>query len=155
MCLIHPTERGFPCVIFSCRLAQCGTCPPCQSNEFAGERSCGDHQPTASQASTAATSLSPIRWLRPILDLRHLNCVLLKWLFKMLTLKQILSQVHPGDCFFSMDLNFHMQMAQYSSRKTRTRKPTHGPASPFTHFPQSRCSLRSSTGSGRTDAQSS
>lgn len=42
--------------------------------------------------------------LRPILDLRHLNHALMKRLFRMLTLKQILSQVCPGDWFFSVDL---------------------------------------------------
>ncbi|KAL0176639.1 hypothetical protein M9458_028969, partial [Cirrhinus mrigala] len=42
--------------------------------------------------------------LRPILDLRHLNRALMKRPFKMLTLKQILSHVRPGDWFLSLDL---------------------------------------------------
>lgn len=42
--------------------------------------------------------------LRPILDLRHLNKALVKRAFKMLTLKQILALVLPGDWFFSVDL---------------------------------------------------
>ncbi len=70
----------------------------------------------ASQASTAATSSSPKKdgSLRPILDLRHLNCALMRQPFRMITLKQILSQVCPGDWFFSLDLKdayFHIQIA--------------------------------------------
>ncbi len=42
--------------------------------------------------------------LRPILDLRHLNWALMKWPFRMITSKQILSQVCPRDWFFSLDL---------------------------------------------------
>ncbi len=52
--------------------------------------------------------------LRPILDLRHLNLALMKWPFRMITLKQILSQICPGDWFFSLDLKdayFHIQIA--------------------------------------------
>ncbi len=39
--------------------------------------------------------------LRPILDLRHLNRALMKRPFRMTTLKQILSQICPGDWFFN------------------------------------------------------
>ncbi|KAL0182061.1 hypothetical protein M9458_021436, partial [Cirrhinus mrigala] len=42
--------------------------------------------------------------LRPILDLRHLNCALMKRPFRMIMLKQILSPVHPGYWFCSLDL---------------------------------------------------
>lgn len=42
--------------------------------------------------------------LRPILDPGHLNRALMRRPFKMLTLKQILSQVCPGGWFFSVDL---------------------------------------------------
>lgn len=49
--------------------------------------------------------------LRPILNLRNLNCLLMRRLFKMLILKQILAQVCPGDWFISVDLKdayFHI-----------------------------------------------
>ncbi len=52
--------------------------------------------------------------LRPILDLRHLNCALMKRPFRMITSKQILLQICPGDWFFSPDLKdayFHIQKA--------------------------------------------
>ncbi len=42
--------------------------------------------------------------LRPILDLRPLNRVLSKRSFKMITLRQILSHIRPGDWFISVDL---------------------------------------------------
>ncbi|KAI2663425.1 Transposon Tf2-9 polyprotein [Labeo rohita] len=42
--------------------------------------------------------------LRPILDLRPINCALYKHTFKMTTLKQILGQIQPGDWFVSVDL---------------------------------------------------
>ncbi len=51
--------------------------------------------------------------LRPILDLRYLNRTLMRRLFRMITLKQILSQICPGDWFFSLDLKdayFHIQI---------------------------------------------
>ncbi len=52
--------------------------------------------------------------LRPILDLRLLNHTLTKRSFRMITLKQILSQIRPGDWFMSLDLKdayFHIQVA--------------------------------------------
>ncbi len=52
--------------------------------------------------------------LQPILDLRLLNHALVKRLFSMITLKQILSQIRPGDWFMSLDLKdayFHIQVA--------------------------------------------
>lgn len=42
--------------------------------------------------------------LRPVLDLRHLNYALVRGRFKMLTHKQILSQIQPGDWFVMVDL---------------------------------------------------
>ncbi|KAL0173136.1 hypothetical protein M9458_033447, partial [Cirrhinus mrigala] len=60
--------------------------------------------------------------LRPILDLRHLNQALMKRPFKMLTLKQILSHVRPGDWFLSLDLKdayFHIQIAPHHRRFLR------------------------------------
>ncbi len=52
--------------------------------------------------------------LRPTLDFRHLKCALMKRPSRMTTLKQILSQVCPGDWFFERDLKnayFHIQIA--------------------------------------------
>ncbi len=52
--------------------------------------------------------------LRPILDLRHLNCALMRRPFRMITLKQILLQVCPVDWFLLLDLKdayFHIQIA--------------------------------------------
>ncbi len=54
--------------------------------------------------------------LRPILDLRPINRALGKHPFRMLTLKQILVQIRPGDWFASVDLKdafFHIQIAPY------------------------------------------
>ncbi len=60
--------------------------------------------------------------LRPILDLRHLNQTLMKRPFRMITSKQILSQICPGDWFFSLDLKdtyFHIQIAPHHRRFLR------------------------------------
>ncbi len=49
--------------------------------------------------------------LRPILDLRCLNCALMKRSFRLITLNQIFLQIRPGDWFFSLDLKdayFHV-----------------------------------------------
>ncbi len=54
--------------------------------------------------------------LRPILDLRLLNHALMKRPFRMITLKQILWQICPGDWFMSLDLKdayFHIQIAPH------------------------------------------
>ncbi len=51
--------------------------------------------------------------LRPILDLRRLNHALMRRPFRMITLKQILSQIRTGDWFCSLDLKdayFHIQI---------------------------------------------
>ncbi len=60
--------------------------------------------------------------LRPILNLGRLNHALMKWPFRMTTLKQILSQICPGDWFFSLDLKdayFHVQVARHHRRFLR------------------------------------
>ncbi|KAI2653070.1 Transposon Ty3-I Gag-Pol polyprotein [Labeo rohita] len=52
--------------------------------------------------------------LHPILDLRPLNRPLAKREFKMITVKQILVHIQPGDWFISVDLKdayFHIQIA--------------------------------------------
>ncbi len=54
--------------------------------------------------------------LRPIFDLRHLNRALMKRPFKIITLNPILSQICPGDWFFSLDLKdayFLIQIAPH------------------------------------------
>ncbi len=60
--------------------------------------------------------------LRPILDLRPLNCVLSKRSFKIITLRQILSHIRPRDWFISVDLKdayFHIQVAPRNRRFLR------------------------------------
>ncbi len=60
--------------------------------------------------------------LRPILDLRRLNHALMRRPFRMITLKQILSQIHTGDWFCSLDLKdayFHIQIAPHHRRFLR------------------------------------
>ncbi len=54
--------------------------------------------------------------LCPILDFGPINRALGKRPFRMLTLKQILAQIHPGDWFASVDLKdayFHIQIAPH------------------------------------------
>ncbi len=60
--------------------------------------------------------------LWPILDLRLLNHALMKRSFRMITLKQILSQICLGDWFMSLDLKdayFHIQRAPHHRRFLR------------------------------------
>ncbi len=60
--------------------------------------------------------------LRPILDLRPINRALCERPFRMLTLKQILAQIRPGDWFASVDLKdayFHIQIAPHHRRFLR------------------------------------
>ncbi len=60
--------------------------------------------------------------LRPILDLRPINRALGKRPFRMLTLKQILAQIRPGEWFASVDLKdayFHIQIAPHHRRFLR------------------------------------
>ena len=60
--------------------------------------------------------------LRPILDLRQLNKVLVKRQFRMLTTRQILAQVRQGDWFVSIDLKdayFQIQIALRHRRYLR------------------------------------
>ncbi len=73
--------------------------------------------------------------LRPILDLRRLNHALMRRPFRMITLKQILSQIRTGDWFCSLDLKdayFHIQIAPPSQtileiRLLGSSLPVHGP----------------------------
>ncbi len=60
--------------------------------------------------------------LRPILDLRHLNHALMRRPFRMITLKQILSQIRTEDWFCSLDQKdayFHIQIAPHHRRFLR------------------------------------
>ncbi len=60
--------------------------------------------------------------LRPIIDLRRLNHALMRRPFRMITLKQILSQIRTGDWFCSLDLKdayFHIQIAPHHRRFLR------------------------------------
>ncbi len=60
--------------------------------------------------------------LRPILDLRRLNHALMRRPFRMITLKQIHSQIRTGDWFCSLDLKdayFHIQIAPHHRRFLR------------------------------------
>ncbi|XDV39235.1 hypothetical protein PO909_008499 [Leuciscus waleckii] len=57
--------------------------------------------------------------LRPILDLRQLNRVLVKRQFRMLTTRQILVQIHQGDWFVSIDLKDAYFQIQIASRHRR------------------------------------
>ncbi len=60
--------------------------------------------------------------LRPILDLKRLNHALMRRPFRMITLKQILSQIRTEDWFCSLDLKdayFHIQIAPHHRRFLR------------------------------------
>ncbi len=60
--------------------------------------------------------------LRPILDLRRLNHALMRRPFRMIMLKQILSQIRTGDWFCSLDLKdayFHIQITPHHRRFLR------------------------------------
>ncbi len=60
--------------------------------------------------------------LQPILDLRRLNHALMRRPFRMITLKQIPSQIRTGDWFCSLDLKdayFHIQIAPHHRRLLR------------------------------------
>ncbi len=60
--------------------------------------------------------------LRPILNLRRLNHALMRRPFRMITLKQILSQIRTEDWFCSLDLKdtyFHIQIAPHHRRFLR------------------------------------
>ncbi len=60
--------------------------------------------------------------LRPILDLRRLNHAFMRRPFRMITLKQILSQICTEDWFCSLDLKdayFHIQIAPHHRRFLR------------------------------------
>ncbi len=60
--------------------------------------------------------------LRPILDLRRLNHALMRRPFRMIMLKQILSQIRTEDWFCSLELKdayFHIQIAPHHRRFLR------------------------------------
>ncbi|KAL0168850.1 hypothetical protein M9458_037072, partial [Cirrhinus mrigala] len=60
--------------------------------------------------------------IRPILDLRPLNRALAKRSFKMITVKQILAHIQPGDHLIAVDLKdayFHIQVAPHHRRFLR------------------------------------
>lgn len=69
--------------------------------------------------------------LRPILDLHVLNRSLMKLLFKMLTAKRIIAQIHPGDWFISVDrkdVYFHAPTQTTLEIRVRGDSiPIHGP----------------------------
>ncbi len=73
--------------------------------------------------------------LRPILDLSCLNHALMRRPFRMITLKQIPSQIRTGDWFCSLDLKdayFHIQISPPSQTILEIRLqgsglPVHGP----------------------------
>ncbi len=82
--------------------------PACQSDEFAGKRSCGNGFPSSDRARLLQPLLPHPQegwWiLVPILDIRHLNRALMKWPFRMITSKQILLRICSGDWIFLLDL---------------------------------------------------
>ncbi len=62
--------------------------------------------------------------LRPILDLRVLNISVMKLKFKMLTLRQIVSQIRSEDWFVTIDLKdtyFHISILPYHRKFLRFR----------------------------------
>ncbi len=62
------------------------------------------------------------RGMRPILDLRPLNKALVKRVFKMISVKQILAHIQPEDHFIAVDLKdayFHIQVATHHRRFLR------------------------------------
>ncbi len=57
--------------------------------------------------------------LRPILDLRVQNVSVLKLKFKMLTLRQIVSQIRSEDWFVTIDAYFHISILPYHRKFLR------------------------------------
>ncbi len=102
----------------------------CPGSETRSMRSARERSDRASPAERAGERfLQPLyrgtqkgQGLRPILDLRPINRALCKRLFRMITLKQILAQIHPRDWFVSVDLKdayFHIQIAPHHRRFLR------------------------------------
>lgn len=82
--------------------------------------------------------------LRPILDLHVLNRSLMTLLFKILTAKRIIAQIHPGDWFISVDrkdVYFHaptqttLEIRVRGERHTNTWSYPLGSLSPGVHLP--------------------
>ncbi len=81
--------------------------PPRRGDESPGKRSHRNVPPAQSESGLytryfLVPKKEGVLW--PILDLRLLNYTLMKRLFRMITLKQILPQICPGDWFMSLDL---------------------------------------------------
>ncbi len=88
--------------------------PECRGDGFAGERSHRNSSPSSESGFYSCSKKDgvPRRMelsrskkdggLRPILDLRHMNRILMNRPFRMITLKQILLQICPGDWLFSL-----------------------------------------------------
>ncbi len=93
--------------------------PPCRDDESVVKRSHRNRSSSPDESGFYSRYfLVPKKdgGLRLILDLRLLNYALMKRLFRMITLKQILPQICPGDWFMSLDLKdayFHIQVAPY------------------------------------------
>ncbi len=108
----HSAQRGRPS-------------PLRRADESAGKRSHRNHSSSPERAGFYSRYfLVPQKdvSLRPILDLRLLNYALMKSSFRMITLKQILLQICPGDRFMSLDLKdayFHIQVAPIYRRFLR------------------------------------
>ncbi len=73
--------------------------------------------------------------LRPIFDFRHLNRALMKRPFKIITLNPILSQICPGDWFFSLDLRDAYFLIQIAPHKQFLRFAFEGVAYQYTALP--------------------
>ncbi len=102
----------------------------CPGSETRDRLSARERSSRASPTKRAGECfLATISWyprgmggLRPILDLRPINRALCKRPFRMITLKQILGQIRPGDWFASVDLKdayFHIQIAPHHRRFLR------------------------------------
>ncbi len=97
--------------------------PTRRGNESAGKRAIEIVPPAQSESgfySRYFLILKKYGGLRPFLDLRLLNYALMKRSFRMITLKQILPQICPGDWFMSLDLKdmyFHIQVAPHHRRR--------------------------------------
>ncbi len=99
----HSAQRGRPS-------------PPRRGDESAGKRSHRNRSSSPEQVRL----LQPLlprpqrRWQPATYSRSQTPELLIKRLFRMLTLKQILSQICPGDWFMSLDLKdayFHIQVA--------------------------------------------
>lgn len=102
--------KAIPCVSRGVVKKQNNVTPVC--SQATSLWRCSSNFGTGQQCSCSPESPKRDSGLSPILDLRHLNCSLMKMSFKILTMKQI----STGDCFLSMDLKdacFHIQIAPH------------------------------------------